>query len=748
MGEAPVIYAHTLEGQPKERWETLETHAAEVARLAREFASAFDAGDWGELLGRWHDLGKRSAEFQARIGANDPDAGEEEGGVGRVDHSTFGARHAAATLPGPLGEMLAFCIAGHHGHLPDAASGDETNNRSTLQFRLKDKEIPRVDVPPADRVAPPLRLPFTVKAKEGGFSLAFLTRMLFSALIDADRTATEAFCDEAKSEERNRPKPTFAELDAALAGHLAALQAKADKTPVNQIRAGVLADCLAAAGLQPGFFSLNVPTGGGKTFASLAFALRHALAHVDKGFRRVVVAIPFTSIIEQNADAYREALKPYADCGLVEHHSNIAPKRATLSNQLAAENWDAPLIVTTNVQLYESLFASRGTTCRKLHRLARSVIVLDEAQTIPVELLEPTLLALKELVVRYGCTVVLCTATQPALHQREGFAIGIPETNVRKIITDEAKLHQSLKRVEVERLGRLTDDELVDRLAKQPRVLCVVNTRPHAAKLYDALVARCGKEGVYHLSTFMCAQHRRDKLAEIRKRLIDGRPCRLVSTQLIEAGVDVDFPVVYRGPAGFDSAAQAAGRCNREGRLNGLGRVYLFDSETAPPPGLLRAAADTGRELAARWPDPLTPPAIEAYFSQFYWSQSRQWDKFDVLETLPSPQRGRPLHFKFREAAKRYQIIRDEQAPILVPYDGKAGRLIERFRLGAEIDYRLLRETQRYIVGVREELLKKLVENKVVIQHEFGLWLLCNTNAYTSERGLSPEAAGFDPLIA
>ena len=434
-----------------------------------------------------------------------------------------------------------------------------------------------------------------------------------------------------------------------------------------------------------------MPTGGGKTFASLAFALHHA--HRHRGLRRVVVAIPFTSIIEQTAEEYRKALGPLANLGLIEHHSNLDPKRDTRANNLAAENWDAPLVVTTNVQLYESLFAAKTTPCRKLHRLAGSVIILDEAQTLPVELLAPTLAALKELVARYGCTVVLCTATQPALeHRPRDFEVGL--AGVRPIVDDVNSLHAALKRVEVSRLGVLADEQLVERLAAERAALCVVNTRPHAAGLFDKLVSRLGSaNGCYHLSTFMCAQHRRDALAEIRRRLKDGKPCRLVSTQLIEAGVDVDFPAVYRAPAGFDSIAQAAGRCNREGNLKGedgrpaTGRVYLFDTEAPPPPGMLRQSAEKARELSDAHPDPLTPPAVEAYFRLFYWSRQHEWDKHGVLPHFGYPHPPGLPPFMYRQAADAYRIIREEQTPILVPYtkegradarraaDGPAGRL-------------------------------------------------------------------------
>src|SRR5665213_1090948 len=740
-----IFYAHSLPGQPPETWERLETHATAVARLAKDFASAFGAAEWGELLGRWHDLGKRSAEFQAYLFAtSDPDAAEKAHGP---DHSTSGAQHAAIAVGKHFGQLLAVCIAGHHGRLPNASSDDEATRESTLHSRLQ-KIVPKVETTADDRLAPSLKLPFTADRRTAGFQVAFFTRMLFSAMVDADRTATEAFCDAHKARERNQLKPNIANLRTTLSTYLGAKQSSAEPTTVNRLRAAVLSDCIAAASKPPGFFSLNVPTGGGKTYASLAFAFEHAQAH---GLRRVVVAIPFTSIIEQTADAYRAALGPHGAAALIEHHSNIDPSKATRNNQLAAENWDAPLIVTTNVQLYESLFAAATTPCRKLHRLARSIIILDEAQTIPVELLRPTLMALKELVAHYGCTVVLCTATQPALQWREReFEIGIAAPH--PIIRDEPALFAALKRVQVERLGRITDDQLIARLADERAGLCIVNTRPHAADLFDKLIALKGADGCYHLSTFMCAQHRRDKLAEIRQRLKDKKPCRLISTQLIEAGVDIDFPAVYRAPASFDAFAQAAGRCNREGRLQQdgepiLGRVYLFDTQTPPPPGLQRASAQSARELIGQYPDPLAPAAVEEYFRLFYWSQkdSHHWDKPDVLGALSDEFRHPELQLNFRTAAERYKIIRDEQTSILVPYNAEARRIRDRLMRGDPADYALLRSAQRFLVGVQDNWLRKLVNNQLISQHESGLWWLTNEGAYSQHKGLSFDLVGFDP---
>lgn len=765
-----IPYAHTLKDQPKEFWEPVPKHLADVAALAGDYASAFDARAWGDLVGHWHDLGKYSDAFQAYINNGDPDAGEEETSAkGRVDHSTFGARHAVATIPTLAGQLLAFCIAGHHAGLTDATPLDD---RSALSFRLDPakRDIPPVSLPPGVTTAPlltlPWRLPPTMTAVASGFAYAFFCRMIFSCLVDADWTATEAFDKPHQAVQRRRPRPSLNQLQVALDAYYDELRKKSEPTQVNIVRAAVLADCLMSADLPPGFFSLNVPTGGGKTLASLAFALRHAARHPT--LRRVVVAIPFTSIIEQTADQYRRVLGPLADSGLVEHHSNLNQKVDTLRNKQATENWDAPLIVTTNVQLYETLFASKTRPARKLHRLACSVIILDEAQTMPVDLLAPTLAALEELVARYGCTVVLCTATQPALEWREkDFEIGIRD--VRPIIRDTDGLHAELRRVTVERIGRIEDDALVARLAAERQVLCVVNTKAHAAKLYDRLSAAVDeRKNCFHLSTFMCPQHRRVILRRVRRILkrnalaaaknLPSRPCRVISTQLIEAGVDVDFPCVYRAAAGFDSIAQAAGRCNREGKLRdadgrpALGRVYVFDAEIPPPKGLLRSAADVASQIADDYPDPIRPDAIEKYFSLLYWQEKRShaWDSRGVLPCFEFDPRHIAAHrklapFKFRSAAEAYQLIRDEQTPVLVPYNKEANDLIKKLESGGPLDYDFYKSVQQYSVGVRDHLLQQLGDNASLYSPNptAGLWAVSKNN-YSDDKGLSAEVVGLD----
>jgi CRISPR-associated endonuclease/helicase Cas3 len=745
-------YAHTLPDRPPASWETLADHLNKVEDSASTFAEAFGARRWGEILGRCHDLGKLSDEFQRYLrkpGVASVDAGVEDEAIpGRVDHSTFGARFVQNAVGKVFGQLLAFCIAGHHTGLPDETSAEDTTQRSTLRHKLDPTKysIPAVAVP--DIELPALKSPLKPSAAgraDVPFQLAFFTRMLFSCLIDADRTRTEEFCDPDKSLVRGglgaeHGRPSLAALKNQLDASLLEKEKKAEPTEVNRQRTLVLGRCREAAVLQPGFFSLNVPTGGGKTLSSLAFALDHALIH---NFRRVVVAIPFTSIIEQTADVYRAALAPFAEAGLVEHHTNLQPRHDTRANQFGAENWDAPLIVTTNVQLFESLFAYRTTPCRKLHNLARSVIVLDEAQTIPVELLRPALAALRELVLNYGCSIVLCTATQPALERRNEFEIGLE--GIRPIIPDAVPLFHALRRVEVRMIGKLPDAELALRLAQQKAVLCIVNTRKHASSLYDQVAAMSEPGDCFHLSTWMCGAHRRTALKMIRQRLNRKQPCRVISTQLVEAGVDLDFPVVYRAEAGFDSIAQAAGRCNREGLLD-LGLTYVFEAEEKPPAGLLRAAAEAGKELCSKYRDPLTPEAIEAYFRLLYWIRTYTWDKHKVMEKMGfDHQRCRAL-LQFREVADAFRMIEDDQIPVLIPCYKRAAILRDKLMDGS-VAFVPQRELQPYLVSVRKEAMRQLNDRGFVTEHESGVWLLLNRSIYSGNKGLDPASTRLDESL-
>ncbi|MCA9055052.1 MAG: CRISPR-associated helicase Cas3', partial [Planctomycetaceae bacterium] len=651
-------YAHTLTDsagrpRPMDEWEPLEVHLQHVAGRAAEFARMFDAADWGRLAGLWHDLGKYSAAFQNYLkSASGIDAHLEQQS-GRVDHSTAGAQLAVERFPG-VGRLLAYAIAGHHAGLSDFP-GDPP----ALEGRLR-KAIEPVDAAPRDlleaRVQPDLS-PLSIDPQDecrAVFQLALFTRMLFSCLVDADFLATEQFVNPEQSRARPDTHDQRPDMLAALDQRLN--QFAGCTGAVNQCRTEILEACRNSAFQPSGLVSLTVPTGGGKTLASLAFGLQHAIEH---GVRRVIYAIPFTSIIEQTAQVFRDVFQDLGDV-VLEHHSNIDgddPRRETRQSRLAAENWDAPLVVTTNVQFFESLFAARTSQCRKLHNLVGSVIILDEVQTLPVGLLRPVTAVLRELATDYRCSIVLCTATQPAIVHRPDFDIGL--RNVREIIPDPLALAERMRRVTVHNIGTINDDVLVRRITAEPAVLCIVNTRAHAARLYRGIIASERKcDGDYHLSTLLCGQHRADVIAEIRRRLAAGQACRVISTQLIEAGVDVDFPVVYRSLTGIDSIAQAAGRCNREGKRP-TGDVFVFDPVDVQPRGYLGTTAATTRELLPEFDDLLSPAAVHRYFELHYWKHagSNRWDDPGVMECFPTP--AARLAFNFRTAADRFRMIEE-----------------------------------------------------------------------------------------
>lgn len=706
------FYAHTLSGQPPEAWQSLNSHLEEVGRLAGEFASTFGAQEWGNLAGLWHDIGKYSKEFQAYLRRDDGTDAHIENVPGRVDHSSAGAQHASQTLD-ILGHLLAYVIAGHHSGLLDGRS--ETIGQ---EDRLK-KEIFAWTEAPADllsRPAPPLpRFLSSAFGRKDAFTISFFVRMLYSCLVDADFLDTERFMSPDQAAFRF-PLPSFilASMAKALDEYIRAK--RDDSTPINAARESVRAACLAAAERPPGLFSLTVPTGGGKTLSSLAFALRHADLY---GLRRVVYVLPFTTIIEQNAGEFRRAMgsvrEAPADRLVIEHHCGVDTDRETASSRVACENWDAPLIITTSVQFYQSLFSRRSSACRKLHNLSQSVIILDEAQAIPVDYLEPALRALKELVSHYGSTVVLCTATQPAIHKGPGFPIGIE--NVREIIPDPPALYSHLKRVSVEDLGPRGDDEIVSMISEETQALCIVNTRGHARLLMQKL----GRdEDAYHLSALMCPAHRAEIVASIRSRLERGLSCRVISTQLIEAGIDIDFPVVFRSMAGLDSIAQAAGRCNRNGRLSGLGRTYIFESEHQDRERFLADTAACASQVLAIHPDtPLGLDAVECYFKLYYWDQTSRWDAKRILQLFHLAQdRQFPFLFDFERAAREFRLIAEDTIPVVIPWGDEGHRLCKALRAMPGLNGDILRRLQRCSVPIRRRSWAEQI--KLTIEPLFG----------------------------
>jgi len=596
-------YAHSPGDGAGGGWHRLEDHLQATAQRAAEFASAFGSADWGRLAGLLHDLGKYQETFQERV----------RGASERVDHAGAGAA-MGVSRDARLGMPLAFVIAGHHGGLPNFSLW-ETGAPTPLKERIAAGQKALASIrgvvpsPIASHPIPSL-LAFLQPADRADQCpakrrMAFWIRFLFSALVDADFLDTEDFYHPSMREAATAGYDDIASLRERLDRYMAAAFGAVDPTDVNAVRQAVLDACRRAAEKPPGVFTLTVPTGGGKTLSGMAFALGHAERH---GMRRVIYVAPFTSIIEQNAEAYRKAL---GAGNVIEHHSNLEPEQETDRNRLASENWDAPIIVTTAVQFFESLFASKPSRCRKLHNVARSVIVLDEAQKVPIRYLSVILEALKELAAHYGCTVVLATATQPALGKRDS----LPE-------------------------GFESAEEIV------PEVLVVVHRRQDARDLARLLP----EEGRFHLSALMCAAHRRDVLDRVRETLEAEAPCRLVSTQVVEAGVDIDFPVLYRALAGLDSVVQAAGRCNREGRLD-EGRVTTLRHGLSVTETMLR---QTGVTL-----DPTDPGVFEDYFRRLYLCKDQD------AERLRADLAG----FNFATAARKFRIIEDRFArPVVVPY--------------------------------------------------------------------------------
>lgn len=734
----PIAHAARDDGGSWRPPHDLVEHLREVGELAAEFAGQFGS-DWARLAGRWHDLGKFRPRFQNYIrvvsGFEFELDAHIKGEAGKAPHSTAGALLAVDRF-GAAGRVLAYLIAGHHAGLADWFGGLDArlaDPKSRAELNESLAEQPPVDLLEAGDFKPNLQ---AIPGGKDGFAL--WVRMLFSALVDADFLDTECYMNPEKFARRNT-WPSLEELTPLFDAHMANLAAKADPTTVNALRTDILIQCRKAAVLGPGLFSLTVPTGGGKTLSGMAFALEHARHH---GKCRVIHVIPYTSIIEQTANIFRSI---FGDA-VIEHHSNAesAPGDETSVSRLACENWDAPIVVTTNVQFFESLFASRTSRCRKLHNIVDAVVILDEAQLLPPEFLQPILDVLNLLTRHYGVTVVLSTATQPALASREYFDArqnlrGLD--NVREIIGNPDALYTALERVKVwlpADLHQPTDwPQLAEALAAHNSALAIVNTRKDARALWDAM-----PRGTLHLSALMCGAHRSQVIDDIKTRLAAGTPTRVVSTQLVEAGVDVDFPVVYRALAGLDSIAQAAGRCNREGRLKGRGEVVVFVPPNPAPPGLLRQGESACREVLRGVTDsPLTRARFAAYFERLYYGC--QLDKAGICDLLTAD--GRELAVSFRTAAEKFRLIDDEDSlPILVRYRGKdrqdssIDQWLSMLRRDGPQRW-LMRKLQRYTVNLHRRQTLTLLGLGDVEEILPGFYVQVSDWLYDLATGLNPE---------
>lgn len=710
-------YAHTGSNlEDVSTWQTLSEHANEVARQAEAFADKFDMGSWGRALGLLHDAGKVSAGFRRRLEGGKP-----------VDHSTAGAKIAVERY-GTCGQFMAYALCGHHGGLPNGKnwSNCPISKKASLRKPLRERldgeiesydaffdlvETGEIDLPDLEELGAPMRPGRTFEGVAGkAFSTFVLERFLYSALVDSDYLDTERFMTPEAAEARDTRKLAgMEELLAKLENHMAELMGEAADTPVNRARRSVYEDCLAAAARSCGLFTMTVPTGGGKTLSSMAFGLRHAVEH---GMDRVVVAIPYTSIVEQTAATLKAI---FGAENVLEHHSNYdfrdLDDEERAKQRLAVQNWDAPIVVTTNVQLFESLFSNKPGKSRKVHNVARSVVILDEAQTLPDPLLKPSLAMLEELVAGYGASVVLCTATQPALEGLWPFGAEPCEIVQRRDLFDEA----FGGRVVYESLGTIEEPDLVERVGSCHEALCVVGTRGLARMIYDDIVAqavdegeivdpaRAFDEGFFHLSAFMIPAHRSAMIERIRDRLAKGERCVVVSTQLVEAGVDVDFPEVFRELAGLDSVVQAAGRCNREGRLPEAGTVRVFelsvDGERQKTETWLEKMKGIARDVVRENGGEVDESLIPSFFATRYGTErldakgvfqkaASKYLILDKFKTMP-----------FEQCALDYRIIEDDSVPVFVPWED-AGRELLKELLASDYPAGMAMRLQRFSVGV------------------------------------------------
>ena len=704
-------YLAHLEGK---REQTIKMHAEGTACLSRMFADSFGKKDWGYCCGMLHDIGKYSEAFQKRIRGNNNK---------QVDHSSAGAQ--LCWEKGGMYPIISYCIAGHHAGLPDYGSSTES---STLMGR-KGKKVEDYQAYQEEINIPELKSqPFDPdKAANFDFSLSVFIRMIYSCLVDADFLDTERFMTEGQTvrDSGESMEVLLDKLESYIAGWL---QNKNWNT-INGRRTEILKNCLAQGRSKKGLFRLTVPTGGGKTIASLAFALSHGVTnHMD----RVIYVIPYTSVIEQNAAVFRSIL---GEQNVLENHCNVDydsedGKRAEelRKMQLASENWDKPLVVTTNVQFFESLFSNKPSKCRKLHNIANSVIIFDEAQMLPNDYLKPSIAMMEELIDHYESSIVLCTATQPALGSF--FTGGRKATELCPRMDEQFRFFE---RTRFQNLGTVTEEDLIEKLALERQALCIVNTRRKAQMLYKKLRG----ESVFHLSTTMYPKHRRRILEEVRHRLKQGERCILISTSLVEAGVDLDFETVYRQLAGADSIIQAAGRCNREGKRKAEeSNVLIFQFvEKEVVPGQ-RQQIDVTKGLLAEGMDISSLDGIEEYFKRLYHCRGESLDKKKIMEEFKSE-----MKYNFAKVGGEFNLIEEDTKIILIHCEEEASAILQRIKYQGYTKSEM-RKASQYCVQVDSKELGKLRGAgavKAVSEDMEDFFELVDESMYTETMGLNLE---------
>lgn len=711
-------YAYLAHLTEDGRTQTILEHLKGTASLCSAFAAAFDAEAQGQLAGMAHDIGKYSAAFQRRL----------HGGP-KVDHASAGAFECLKAQQ----LAAAFAISGHHGGLPDGGGRGDAAGAGTFWGRINRASQGRLEDYHAWQSE--FSLPHANTPAFAGTRLEgmFFTRMLFSCLVDADYTDTGTFMDNSPylPASSSSMEELWRRLETYVSGWFP------PKGALNMQRCVILEQCMSAgAQYGPGLFTLTVPTGGGKTVASLSFALAQAKA---RRMKRIVYVIPYTSIIEQTAQAFREIL---GDENVLEFHSGVqfdqqeddasSPEAVPLTRSV--ETWDVPVIVTTAVQFFESLYACQPSKCRKLHNLAQSVLIFDEAQMLPLPYLRPCVWAIAQLVRHYGASAVLCTATQPALDPI--FQEFAPEIPIREICPMAEAHWESFRRVSFQQAGTLSWMDLAARLQQQEQVLCVVNTRRAAREVFHQLSG----PGNFHLSTLMYPAHRRRILDEIRRRLRDGLPCRVVSTSLIEAGVDVDFPAVYRELSGLDSILQAAGRCNREGKRPPEDSIVTIFQGEDPPPRLFETSIGAGKIVLDHCQDVSSRAAIHTYFSTLLDLKGAEaQDAHHILPLMESE------FFPFRTVAERFHLIESPTTTVYLPLEEGAG-LVELLRSG-QYSRTLYRRLGQYGVSVYPQHLAALEQAGALEHLEDGSVVLRDIGLYTQTTGLTLEPSGGNALF-
>ena len=681
-----------------------EEHQRGVAQMAERFAAEFGMGDCGRLMGLLHDKGKEQKEWQRYI------QGKINTGP---NHAYVGAIIAQRQYP-QIAPLIAQPIAGHHRGLYDYCDYIEETKR----------ELPK-DVTIGTVV--PYQFPILPKMEQ--YDLHNLVRVLFSCLVDADSLDTEAFMNPTQAKQRGC-HTSMQELMVTLEKHLEGLKANAPDTEVNHIRNYVKEQCVKESQGEVGFYSLTVPTGGGKTLASVLWALHHA---VKNHLQRIIIAIPYTSIIVQTAATL---IRIFGEDNVLEHHSNVNPedikdKELRERLQLATENWDYPIIVTTNVQLFESLFSNKRSDCRKLHNIAKSVIILDEVQTLPLGFYKPIVHTLDTLKRVFGTSVLFTTASQPILSGRiEGtnpMVSFVALQSVHEIIPQDAQLHDKLRRVELQFMdGAKSYDEIAEELSKHQKVLCIVNTRRDAKELFE----RLPKEGVcLHLSRMMCPAHVSATIEQIKEALTaqSNQPVRVIATQLIEAGVDIDFPVVFRQEAGLDSILQAAGRCNREGKQD-ISTTYVFSlgKEHPLPSGFITQTNNARKGMGIQH-DWFSPEAMSSYFKQLH-ARIDNFDEKQIQKLLYKPE------CEFEEAAHQFHLIDDQTTSVIINWNGSIDLYQQLIAQGPS--YTLMKKLAQYSVNIRECDFNMLQGMGAIDESFENIYAITSPNFYRADIGL------------